>query len=253
MKEKTTSLWEIAIYVLTGLAGLFCAFLLSNVWLKSSYSKNVQKKNPKNLDQRLESNSLFLKSFPSTPFQIAFMEEPATEASPPFPPVSPASPSFSVPSKEISPIGTPPSEDFSKKEEQPPMGSSFPFVEESDDSSSFQPKKDYIYVPYGKRDPFRVLVNNIRNEGTEANPSTELQQYELNQLKVLGIIWGGGKAKAMIMDPNGKDHIVTEGMNLGRQGGKIKMIRGDRVIVEEPREESQSKEGKIIRILKIRE
>ena len=120
--------------------------------------------------------------------------------------------------------------------------SSFPLVRES-----------YTYTPQGKRDPFRILVTDIQNEGTEIKQLIELQQYELNQLKVLGIIWGGGgetKAKAMILDPNGKVHIVTEGMPLGRQGGKIKRIQEDKVFVEEKRDATNK--GEIQRVLEIK-
>ena len=40
MNQKTISLWEILFYLIAGLAGLLCAFVLSSVWLKDSYSQN---------------------------------------------------------------------------------------------------------------------------------------------------------------------------------------------------------------------
>ena len=138
-----------------------------------------------------------------------------------------------------------------------PQGLEFPTVElpssvgaDSLSPPALEEEDTYSYSSNGKRDPFQPPLPE-EDSNVVFTPPTELQQYELNQLEVLGIIWKVGKAKAMLRDPIGKVHVVMEGTSLGRRGGKIKLINENGILVEEWGKDDDSKK-KIMRILGIK-
>ncbi len=114
----------------------------------------------------------------------------------------------------------------------------------------FQNSEGYTYDPTGRRDPFRPfgLLNNIvkvpgpiipPNEVNRApppalTPTEPLQQFDLAQLKVVGIVWEVRNPKAMIRDPLGKLHLVLRESKIGRNNGFVAAIREGEVIVVEP-------------------
>lgn len=61
-----------------------------------------------------------------------------------------------------------------------------------------------------------------------------LQRYELRDLKLLGIIWGGYGYQAMVQTPDGKGYTVKEGTLVGLNNGVIKGISEKRIVVSEP-------------------
>lgn len=92
----------------------------------------------------------------------------------------------------------------------------------------------YIYDPKGRRDPFRPYTETrALEEGEMAGPLLPLQQYELDQLKLVGIIWNVNDPKAMFIDPKKQVHIVRRDERIGRKKGYVAVIReGEVVIVE---------------------
>src|SRR5258708_11372471 len=66
----------------------------------------------------------------------------------------------------------------------------------------------YSYTPVGRRDPFRAL-----NEATEKlRPNaTELERWEIDQLKLIAVLLGPTLPYAMLEDVNGKGHVVRFG------------------------------------------
>jgi Tfp pilus assembly protein PilP len=60
-----------------------------------------------------------------------------------------------------------------------------------------------------------------------------LEQLELGQLKVTGIVWDIKAPKAMIEDNAGFGYIAQVGTPIGNNEGKIKAIYRDEVVVEE--------------------
>jgi len=92
--------------------------------------------------------------------------------------------------------------------------------------------EDYTYISEGKRDPFLPL-SGINDSGTTIGPMFPLQRFDLDQLKLVGIIWDVKNPKAMIMDPNGKSYVVKANERIGRTSGYVARIReGELVIVE---------------------
>jgi type IV pilus assembly protein PilP len=105
------------------------------------------------------------------------------------------------------------------------------------------------------RDPFRSYAQIFAEEARKAVRSQRevvLDQFSLDELKLIGIVRSGAVAVAMLLDPSGKGHTVRRGQFVGRpdvvqgagQGGtpyeinwRVDRIRdGDVVFVrEDPR------------------
>lgn len=90
----------------------------------------------------------------------------------------------------------------------------------------------YAYSPIGKRDPFRSLFDQLRRE--EANQQlTELQFFEVDQLKLVAIVSRIATPYAMVEDPNSKGHTLTRGTLIGKNWGRVSEINPDCVVIKE--------------------
>ncbi|MFH2012676.1 MAG: pilus assembly protein PilP [Pseudomonadota bacterium] len=87
------------------------------------------------------------------------------------------------------------------------------------------------------RDPFKPFIfKKTEDKNKRAGERlTPLQRYNLNQLKLTGIIWGdeGNTSVAMIEDPEGKGYVLKKGTLIGENNGRIINILKDRVIIRE--------------------
>jgi Tfp pilus assembly protein PilP len=82
------------------------------------------------------------------------------------------------------------------------------------------------------RDPFRKPPSKAAF-GAEGGNIPPLERYELDRYKLVGVITGPRKNKALITDPDGKMHVVSEAMFIGTRHGKITHIRPGQILVEE--------------------
>lgn len=82
------------------------------------------------------------------------------------------------------------------------------------------------------RDPFRRLIKK-ESDDDHVVFVPPLERYDLEKLKLVGVITGTTKNKAMIVDPEDKMHIVHEGMRIGLRRGKILRISKSKLFVEE--------------------
>jgi type IV pilus assembly protein PilP len=95
--------------------------------------------------------------------------------------------------------------------------------------------EDYNYDPTGKRDPFLPFTAPKPIKlGAVQGPLLPLQRFDLDQLKVIGIIWNVRKPKAMIIDPSGAGHVIGPQSRIGRNNGYVQEIREGEIIVVEP-------------------
>lgn len=90
----------------------------------------------------------------------------------------------------------------------------------------------YVYSPIGKRDPFRSLFDQFQ-QGPETEELTELQKFEIDQLKLVGIVSRIATPYALVEDPNGKGHTLTRGKLIGKNWGRVSAITPDCVIIKE--------------------
>lgn len=114
--------------------------------------------------------------------------------------------------------------------------------------------EDINYTPQDKRDPFLpfLLLQKIKIVNERQQTTLEpLQEFALNELKVIGIIWDVGKPKALIVDPKGKSHIITESSKLGKDFGYVAAIREGEVIVIEEQVDTNARRTFVTKILKM--
>jgi type IV pilus assembly protein PilP len=92
----------------------------------------------------------------------------------------------------------------------------------------------YIYDPKGRRDPFKPYVEIKAAEESElAGPLLPLQQFDLEQLRLVGIIWNVSDPKAMFVDPRNQVHVVRHDERIGKRNGYVAVIREGEVVVVE--------------------
>ena len=98
----------------------------------------------------------------------------------------------------------------------------------------FMPVADtnFTYDPTGRRDPFRSFEWE-RDKLAETEVRGPLEEFDVSQLSVVGVVWNVGNARALIQDPSGQGFIVSEGARVGKNEGRIIKIDDSVVIVKE--------------------
>lgn len=91
----------------------------------------------------------------------------------------------------------------------------------------------YTYDPSGKRDPFRNFMWERPDRLREAELQGPLEQFDLNQLSLVAVVWKTGTARALVQDPAGESYIVGEGSRIGRNEGRVISIDDGVVVVKE--------------------
>ena len=92
--------------------------------------------------------------------------------------------------------------------------------------------EDYTYNPANRRDPF-LPYGSTDTDGNVLGPLFPLQKFDVDQLKLIGIIWDVKDPKAMILDPSGKGYVVKANERVGRHSGYIAKIRENEIVIVE--------------------
>jgi Tfp pilus assembly protein PilP len=89
------------------------------------------------------------------------------------------------------------------------------------------------YNPTGKPDPFMPTTLSIETsqKGKKVLP---LEQFEVNDFELVGIVTGSGIHRAMVQDLTGKGYFIQVGTRIGKVGGKVIRISGKEVVIREP-------------------
>jgi len=87
----------------------------------------------------------------------------------------------------------------------------------------------FVYAAQGRRDPFMPIAGK-RVASFSENP---LENFDLLQFELKGIIVGMGEPKAVVIAPDGKSYILRKGLRIGKSRGVIRDITRERVLVEE--------------------
>jgi type IV pilus assembly protein PilP len=92
--------------------------------------------------------------------------------------------------------------------------------------------KDYEYDATGKRDPFRSFVDEqkLKLAKHERGP---LEQFDLNQLTVVAVVWGTERPRALVQDPSGRGYVIQVGTPIGKNDGLVLQIGDNSVLVRE--------------------
>lgn len=106
----------------------------------------------------------------------------------------------------------------------------------------------FLYIPVKKRDPFRppFLTSSVQNPKKndkkptsilrprqKRKPRTELEKFELDQIKVVATITGVANPMAMVEGPDGQGFIIRRGTSIGRNGGRVTRIYSTGVVISE--------------------
>ncbi len=97
----------------------------------------------------------------------------------------------------------------------------------------------FSYKSNGRKDPFRPFIDFSQIERsipTETDrPLTPLEKYALNQYRLVGIILAGDMENyALVEDPENIGYTVRAGDMIGNMSGRVKEIKFNEVIIEEP-------------------
>ena len=102
------------------------------------------------------------------------------------------------------------------------------------------PKALFEYDATGRREPFKPLIADEipKTEDVIAPPdaamvTTPLQQFDVKQLKVTGIILGSFGEYAKIIAPDAKSYTVNIGTPVGKYEGQVTAISENAVIIRE--------------------
>lgn len=105
-------------------------------------------------------------------------------------------------------------------------------------------QEDYVYNPIGKRDPYRAFLSmGARGSVEDETPRTPLQKYEIDEYRLVGIIWGIDRPRALVEDPDLVGHVMEIGTYIGKNWGKVTQITSSEVVVTE---EYQTMDGELV-------
>ncbi len=79
------------------------------------------------------------------------------------------------------------------------------------------------------RDPFKRP--SPQTEGEE--PKTDLELFPVDQLRLVGVVTGPDRVRAMVSAPNGRTYVVAEKTKVGVRKGIVKAISAERVVISE--------------------
>jgi hypothetical protein len=92
--------------------------------------------------------------------------------------------------------------------------------------------KDYVYDDANKRDPFRSFIDE-QQQRLARHERGPLEQFDLNQLNVVAVVWATERPRALVEDPSGQSYIVQVGTPIGKNDGEVLQIRDDLLLVRE--------------------
>lgn len=103
-----------------------------------------------------------------------------------------------------------------------------------DEGSFATVEHGYHYDPSGKRDPFRSFEwEQLKMELSDAESRGPLEQFDVSQLTVVGVVWNDKNARALIQDPAGMSYIIGKGTRVGKNDGRVTQIDDNLVVVRE--------------------
>jgi Tfp pilus assembly protein PilP len=91
---------------------------------------------------------------------------------------------------------------------------------------------DFAYDAVGRRDPFRSFILDRLHE-EEGETKGPLEEYDLAQLQVAGLVWKAQKRRALVIDPSGQGYVVEEGDRIGKNNGRVLEIGDSSMRVRE--------------------
>jgi len=213
------SLRWMASYVLVAVLGLWLAFFMSMKFMVPAHSAEAPSSG--------ELPPEFAKEAGVAPSAPAQKNDSKKAAGPAVPAATPRA--AQAPSQGQVPAQLPP----------PPAMKAVP------EKSAFALQDQYVYDPISKRDPFRPFKTNqpkmVNNLPVKLEP---LQEFDLDQIQIVGILWDVKSPRAMVRTPKNDLFTVYKNTKIGRNDGMVMAIREGEIVVSEVRFE----DGKPIKV-----
>jgi type IV pilus assembly protein PilP len=114
----------------------------------------------------------------------------------------------------------------------PSKGGHAPKKGEEQATGSMGSSVGFVYNPVGRRDPFRSFILDRLHED-ETETKGPLEEYDLSQLEVAGLVWKAEKRRALVIDPSGQGYVVEEGDKIGKNNGRVLEIGDSSMLVRE--------------------
>ncbi len=113
----------------------------------------------------------------------------------------------------------------------------------------------YQYEPAGRRDPFLSLLEVAKKKMKERvrRSLSPLENYDLSEVKLLGVVYDGKEYYASIVLPDSRSFTIKKGHGLGMFGGRVSEIFLDRVVVKEQAIDHRGKAFTKRRVLTLRQ
>jgi Tfp pilus assembly protein PilP len=108
----------------------------------------------------------------------------------------------------------------------------------------------YEYTGSSRRDPFTTLIQKKMKGKIKAR--TPLESYETTDMKMIAIMWANNKYYAVLSMPDGKSYTATEGVKVGPNGGSVKKISKDTMIIADKLKDARGRLSPKERVLKLR-
>lgn len=89
-----------------------------------------------------------------------------------------------------------------------------------------------VYSREGKRDPFRSFVLDRLKELAK-HAKGPLEQFDVTQLTLHGVVWETSRPRALVADPSGQVYVVREGDPIGTNEGSVVRIDDNLMLVRE--------------------
>ncbi|MGZ5025147.1 MAG: pilus assembly protein PilP, partial [Chthoniobacterales bacterium] len=92
----------------------------------------------------------------------------------------------------------------------------------------------FIYDVVNRRDPFLAYAEYVPvDTSAPTRPLSPAQRFDLDQLRLVGIMWDIRDPKAMFMDPEAEVIVLGRDEGIGNRNGYIASIREGEVVVVE--------------------
>lgn len=102
------------------------------------------------------------------------------------------------------------------------------------DEGGIKKREAYIYREEGRRDPFLSIITAAKQvEEVRKKGATPLEDYDLTQITLRGIISTAKGYFALFGLPDGKHYTVKENAPMGIHDGKVVKITSSKVIVRQ--------------------
>jgi Tfp pilus assembly protein PilP len=106
-----------------------------------------------------------------------------------------------------------------------------------------------LYDPADKVDPFEPLIKEtpkIKSESeeyvhTDPKGTTVLENTDLSQLKLTGIILAASGNRALVRESSGRGYVISKGTPIGTHRGRVAGVLKDKVIVKEKMKDLRGK------------